>query len=103
MTHYSEDPPAYCARLYGTREEFLNKSVNVTIIQSSIINLQFKKMKAMSKQQLADAAGVSVKVLMSWCRPYRRNLELMGLKPKDRVLPPHIVKFLAEKFCIDVD
>ena len=61
------------------------------------------EMKAMSKQQLADAAGVSVKVLMSWCRPYRRNLESMGLKPKDRVLPPHIVKFLAEKFCIDVD
>ena len=50
-------------------------------------------MKAMSKQQLADAAGVSVKVLMNWCRPYR----------KEFVLPPRIVKFIAEKFCIDVD
>ena len=60
-------------------------------------------MKAMSKQQLADAAGVSVKVLMSWCRPYRKKFEEMGLKPKDRVLPPVIVKFIAEKFCIDVE
>jgi hypothetical protein len=60
-------------------------------------------MKAMSKQQLADAAGVSVKVLMSWCRRYGRELEAMGLRPKDRVLPPRIVKFIADKFCIDVD
>ncbi len=60
-------------------------------------------MKAKSKQQLADAAGVSVKVLMSWCRPYQSKLETMGLKPKDKLLPPHIVKFIAETFCIDVD
>jgi hypothetical protein len=26
-----------------------------------------------------------------------------GLKPKDCVLPPRIVKFIAEKFCIDVE
>ena len=60
-------------------------------------------MKAMSKQQLADAAGVSVKVLMNWCRPYRQQFEALGLKPKDRVLPPKIVKFIAETFCSDVD
>ena len=33
----------------------------------------------------------------------REELEAMGLKPKDRVLPPRIVKFIAEKFCIDVE
>ena len=57
----------------------------------------------MSKQQLADAAGVSVKVLMSWCRQYRKEFEEMGIKPNDRVLPPKLVKFIAEKFCIDVE
>ena len=57
----------------------------------------------MSKQQLADAAGVSVKVLMSWCRPFRKEFEAMGLKPKDRVLPPRIVKLIAERLCIDID
>ena len=36
-------------------------------------------MKAMSKSELADAAGVSVKVLMNWCKPYRKEFEVMGL------------------------
>ena len=49
-------------------------------------------MKAMSKQQLADCAGVSVNT----------ELEQMGLSPNDKVLPPNIVKFLVEKFCIDL-
>ena len=59
-------------------------------------------MKAMTTQQLADSAGVTVRTLMNWCRPYRKEQVRMGLKPGMRVLPPHIVKFLSEKFCIDV-
>ena len=59
-------------------------------------------MKAMSKQQLADCAGVSVNTLMRWCQPYRQELEAMGMQPGMRVLPPNIVKYLCEKFCIDV-
>jgi hypothetical protein len=60
-------------------------------------------MKAMSKQQLADCAGVSVKTLSSWCRPYQRELQEMGVTPRMKVLPPQVVLFLIEKFCIDVD
>ena len=60
-------------------------------------------MKAMSKRELADAAGVSVKVLMNWCKPYRKEFEVMGLKPKDRFLLPMIVKFISVKFCIYID
>lgn len=60
-------------------------------------------MKAMSKQQLADAAGVSVKILMNWCEQYHDELETMGLKPNVRVLPPNVVRFIAEKYCIDVE
>jgi hypothetical protein len=59
-------------------------------------------MKAMSKQQLADAAGVSVTTLMNWCRPFRKELEAMGLRQNMRVIPPNAVKFIAEKFCIDL-
>ena len=59
-------------------------------------------MKAMSKQQLADKAGVSVQTLMRWCQPFRQELETMGMLPNAKVLPPHIVHFLAEKFAIDV-
>ena len=40
--------------------------------------------------------------LMKWCRPFMNELEQMGLSPNDKVLPPNIVKFLVEKFCIDL-
>ena len=59
-------------------------------------------MKAMSKQQLADCAGVSVNTLMKWCKPFLKELEPMGFRTNDKVLPPNIVKFLVEKFCIDL-
>ena len=59
-------------------------------------------MKAMSKQELAERAGVSTRTLNYWCRPYRRELTAMGMRPTMKVLPPHIVKWMAERFCIDV-
>lgn len=57
-------------------------------------------MKAMLKSELADSAGVSLRTLNNWCKPYRRELIKMGWKPKMKLLPPHIVEFLTEKFCI---
>ena len=59
-------------------------------------------MKAMLKQELADAAGVSLRTLHRWCEPYREELLRMGWQQKMILLPPHIVKFLSDKFCIDV-
>jgi hypothetical protein len=59
-------------------------------------------MKAMTKQQLAQCAGVTVTTLMNWCRPHLEELQRMGLQPNSRVLSPRIVKYLADLFCIDV-
>lgn len=59
-------------------------------------------MKAMSKQQLADAAGVSVDTLARWLAPHRKQLEDLGMKPNMRVLPPKVVVYIVETFCIDV-
>ncbi len=56
----------------------------------------------MSKQQLADAAGVSVDTLARWLAPHRKQLEDLGMKPKMRVLPPKVVVYIVETFCIDV-
>ena len=66
------------------------------------VNLKLKNMKAMSKSELADRAGVSVNTLMSWCKPFQQELTAMGMLPNAKVLPPHIVQFIIEKFCIDV-
>lgn len=60
-------------------------------------------MKSMTKQQLADYAGVTTKTLMSWCEPFLRELESMGMQPNMKVLPPHIVRFITEKFDIEVE
>jgi hypothetical protein len=59
-------------------------------------------MKAMSKSELAMKAGVSVNTLMNWCKPYSRQLARMGMQHHAKVLPPHIVKYIAEKLCIDI-
>ena len=59
-------------------------------------------MKSMSKSELALAAGISLSTLARWMKPYRHELEVLGLKPGMRVLPPRVVKFLVEQFCIDV-
>ena len=52
-------------------------------------------MKAKSKSELAMAAGVSLGTLAKWMKPYRQELEALGLRPGMRVLPPRVVKFLS--------
>jgi len=60
-------------------------------------------MKAMTKQQLADCAGVTLKTLSNWCAPYREQLEAMGVQKKTKVLPPKAARWIADKFMIDID
>ena len=57
----------------------------------------------MSKLQLAQCAGVSVRTLMRWCRPYEEELQLLGLTDNMKVLPPHLVKWFADHFDITID
>jgi hypothetical protein len=59
-------------------------------------------MKAMSKQQLADCAGVSRRTLMRWCSDHEEELQRLGLKPNAKVLPPKVVNYIVRSFCIDV-
>ena len=59
-------------------------------------------MKAMSKSELAQAAGVSVDTLMRWLSPHRQQLEALGMRPGMRVLPPKVVSYIVETLCIDV-
>jgi len=60
-------------------------------------------MRAMTKHELAAREGVCVRTLMRWCRPFRAELEAMGLKPTAKKLPTRVVNFLSEKLCIDVE
>ena len=59
-------------------------------------------MKSMSKSELALAAGISLSTLARWMKPYRHELEVLGMRPGMRVLPPRVVKYLSDLYCIDV-
>ena len=59
-------------------------------------------MKAMSKQELAGKAGVSLNTLNKWCKPLEKELLALGMQPGARILPPSVVKFIADTFCIEV-
>ena len=50
---------------------------SILVPRTSIIISIFITMKAMTKQQLAESAGVSVRTLNRWCEPYRQELEEM--------------------------
>ena len=59
-------------------------------------------MKAMSKSKLAAAAGVSIKTFQRWLVSHSEELALLGVKPRDKLLPPVAVKFIVEQYCIDL-
>ena len=59
-------------------------------------------MKAMSKSQLAAAAGVSIKTFQRWLVRHSEELALLGAKPRDKLLPPVAAKFIVEQYCIDL-
>ena len=59
-------------------------------------------MKAMTKSELAQAAGISIDTLKRWLEPHTQQLEALGMQPNMRVLPPRVVAYIVETFCIDV-
>ena len=60
-------------------------------------------MKAMTKQELADKAGVSRQTMSKWIKPFQEQLSAMGVSTKTIVLPPKAVKLLVDYYCIDVN
>ena len=58
-------------------------------------------MKAMLKSELAREAGVSVKTFNRWCKPHHKQLRALGWNESMKLLPPKVVKYVIEAFCID--
>ena len=58
--------------------------------------------KAMYKNELARAAGVSTAVFRTWMKSDKQALEAMGITPRQQLLPPVAVRYLCEKYVIDV-
>ena len=62
-------------------------------------------MRAMTKSELAQAAGVSRWTLRRWLQePYMQSqLAAFHLKPRQRKLPGRLVKIICEHYVIDID
>ena len=62
-------------------------------------------MKAMTKSELARAAGIKQNTLRNWLRdPYiRQQLEPLHLNPYSRILPPAAVKIICDHYVIEID
>ena len=59
-------------------------------------------MKSRTKIELSRAAGVSPATFRRWLRTDRAFLEANNIRPYIKVLPPNVVKYLCEKYCIDL-
>ena len=52
-------------------------------------------MKACSKYELAQAAGVSTETFRRWLKSDKAFFEAHGVSPKAKVLPPIVVKYIC--------
>lgn len=58
--------------------------------------------RAMYKSELADAAGVSRETFRRWLRSDRQQFAQWHIPVKAKLLPPHAVRYLCEKYVIDI-
>lgn len=58
--------------------------------------------KAMYKYQLANAADVSTRTFNRWLKKDKEALESLGFESCNKLLNPSIVKFLCEKYVIEL-
>ena len=56
----------------------------------------------MSRRQLAHYAGVDPRTLSNWIKPYQEYLWQIGMPKVKGALPPNVVKWIADRYCIDI-
>lgn len=59
-------------------------------------------MKAMTRKQLAAYAGVDPRTLSNWIQPHKQYLWSIGMPKGKGQLPPNVVKWIAERYCITI-
>lgn len=56
--------------------------------------------KALYKNELARAAGVSIGTLRKWCKAEQQQLANYGVHPRDQFLTPAAVQYICTKYGI---
>lgn len=52
--------------------------------------------------QISDAVNVSTKTLNRWLKNDSQEVEKLGFKDGDKLLNPAVVKFICEKYVIEL-
>jgi len=60
-------------------------------------------MKAMSKSEIAELAGVSASTFRKWLKTDEDYLRSQGVKIRQKILPPQVVNYIFQKYCIGND
>lgn len=60
------------------------------------------KIKSYYKYEIANMAGVSIATLRRWMEKDANALAAFGVSKNTHLLPPAAVKYLAEKYVIDL-
>lgn len=55
--------------------------------------------KSLSKQQIADDAGVCIGTVRQWCKEFEEKMKPFGYVRETKVLNPACVRMLAEHYC----
>lgn len=63
------------------------------------IPIIYRIMKSMSMAQLVEAAGINMRTFQ---RGLSRHEDELGVRPRDKLLPPVTVKYIAEQYGIDL-
>lgn len=61
------------------------------------------KYNAMYKYELAAAAGVSSETFRRWLKSDKDFLEQSAVTPRQKILPPNVVAYLCDKYCIIIN
>jgi DeoR/GlpR family transcriptional regulator of sugar metabolism len=59
-------------------------------------------MRSCTKSELSRAAGVSPETFRRWLKSDRAFLEANGIRSTTKLFPPKVVKYLCEKYSIDI-
>ena len=59
-------------------------------------------MRSHTKIELSRAAGFSPETFRRWLKSDRAFLEANGIRPTTKLFPPKVVKYLCEKYDIEI-
>ena len=54
-------------------------------------------MKSKMKFEIAMAAGMSDVTLKRWLHSHRMNLQMLGVRPRQKLLPPKAVEYICHE------